>query len=146
MWYSDGIYRSPSASSGASKPEWERVDHAVLLVGYGEEGGQKYWKLQNSWGEDWGEKGFFRIVMGIPAQNGLQVSGFRSDSVQNNNKTFHLLHKPSTEARMIQALSPFQKLQMWSWMSRQANKWTASSHSILAIPHIFKSHFLSSIK
>jgi len=64
MWYSDGIYRSPSASSGASKPEWERVDHAVLLVGYGEEGGQKYWKLQNSWGEDWGEKGFFRIVMG----------------------------------------------------------------------------------
>lgn len=64
MWYSDGIYRSPSASSGASKSEWERVDHAVLLVGYGEEGGQKYWKLQNSWGEDWGEKGFFRIVMG----------------------------------------------------------------------------------
>ena len=34
---------------------------------------------------------------------------------------------------MILALSPFLKLQMWSWMNRQENKWTASSHSILAI-------------
>ena len=77
MWYSDGIYRSPTSSSDPRTPskssnsEWERVDHAVLLVGYGEEGGQKYWKLQNSWGEDWGEKGFFRIIMGSLAWSGM---------------------------------------------------------------------------
>lgn len=40
MWYSEGIYRSPSSSDlmhSTSSFEWERVDHAVLLVGYGEE-------------------------------------------------------------------------------------------------------------
>ena len=76
MWYSDGIYRSPSSQQNQKSSEWERVDHAVLLVGYGQENGQSYWKLQNSWGEDWGEKGFFRIVMGssAAASSGSRVS------------------------------------------------------------------------
>jgi cathepsin L len=38
------------------------IDHAVILYGYGEENGQKYWLIRNSWSPSWGEKGFIRIL------------------------------------------------------------------------------------
>lgn len=38
------------------------VDHAVVLVAYGAEGGNKYWTLMNSWGATWGENGYIRLL------------------------------------------------------------------------------------
>lgn len=39
------------------------INHAVVLVGYGESlTGQKYWLIQNSWGPGWGEGGFLRLA------------------------------------------------------------------------------------
>ena len=38
------------------------VDHAVLLVGYGSENDQDFWLLKNSWGTDWGEKGYYKLA------------------------------------------------------------------------------------
>jgi cathepsin B len=38
--------------------------HAVKIIGWGEENESPYWIVQNSWGNKWGEDGFFRIKMG----------------------------------------------------------------------------------
>jgi len=43
---------------------WSKVEHSITLVGYGEENGVKYWIGMNTWGTDWGDKGFFKILRG----------------------------------------------------------------------------------
>jgi hypothetical protein len=39
-----------------------KLDHAVLLVGYIKCGDKEYWKIQNSWGIWWGHSGFFYVA------------------------------------------------------------------------------------
>lgn len=51
--YESGVY---TAGCGTS------LDHGVAAVGYGTtEEGVDYWIVRNSWGSDWGEKGYIRM-------------------------------------------------------------------------------------
>jgi len=71
-YYKAGIFHSEALKKEGIleknvKP-WEYTNHAVVCVGWGEEyvknNLEKYWILKNSWGDSWGEKGYFRITRG----------------------------------------------------------------------------------
>lgn len=53
QFYERGILTSKSCGAN--------VDHAVTIVGYGVDNGRKYWKIKNSWSNDWGEGGYMRL-------------------------------------------------------------------------------------
>lgn len=53
------------------------LDHAVTAVGYGTESGKDYLIVRNSWGPDWGEKGYIRMALD---KDGSGVCGVLMDS------------------------------------------------------------------
>lgn len=54
--YKSGIYQYVEGSSLGG--------HAIKMIGWGVENGVKYWICVNSWNEEWGEAGIFRILRG----------------------------------------------------------------------------------
>jgi len=52
QYYSSGILTGTCGTN---------LDHGVLVVGYGTQGTQEYWKVKNSWGTSWGEDGYVLI-------------------------------------------------------------------------------------
>jgi len=53
--------------------QYAKVDHGVLLVGYGidEETGEMYYKVKNSWGTGWGEEGYVRMAVKSKNEYGM---------------------------------------------------------------------------
>lgn len=58
--YSSGIYNNSRCEEKLS-----RLDHAVIVSGYGEDvkTKQKYWIVKNTWSVRWGEAGYLRIAV-----------------------------------------------------------------------------------
>ncbi|MEJ2455839.1 MAG: C1 family peptidase [Candidatus Thiodiazotropha sp.] len=52
--YRSGVYRHVSGDAAGG--------HCIEILGYNDAGG--YWICKNSWGENWGENGYFRIAYG----------------------------------------------------------------------------------
>lgn len=54
-----GIFYGPRP-----RPKYLKREHVVTAVGYGidEGSGKEYILLKNSWGSDWGEGGFMKIL------------------------------------------------------------------------------------
>uniref|UniRef100_T1DIB2 Putative cathepsin b n=1 Tax=Psorophora albipes TaxID=869069 RepID=T1DIB2_9DIPT len=54
--YKSGVYRHVLGR--------EVGKHAVRIIGWGKERGVPYWLIANSYGRDWGENGYFRMLRG----------------------------------------------------------------------------------
>lgn len=69
--YKEGVYDEIKENNwkilGLTKPEWVKVDHSVLCIGWGfdEASKKKYWLVRNSWGKNWGDHGDFKMRRGI---------------------------------------------------------------------------------
>ncbi|KAF0695642.1 Aste57867_13536 [Aphanomyces stellatus] len=58
--YGSGVYDAADCKS-----DGVYVDHAVIVVGYGDtSAGEPYWIIRNSWGSMWGERGYMRMKRG----------------------------------------------------------------------------------
>lgn len=44
-----------------SQCDTRQLDHAVLAVGYGSTSGQPFFKIKNSWGTNWGDRGYMYL-------------------------------------------------------------------------------------
>ncbi|XP_018415414.1 PREDICTED: cathepsin K-like [Nanorana parkeri] len=69
QFYSKGVYYDPQCSP-------EDINHAVLAVGYGVQKKSKYWLIKNSWGLEWGDKGY--ILMAKDKQNACGIANLAS--------------------------------------------------------------------
>eukprot|EP00079_Xenopus_tropicalis_P038194 XP_017951965.1 PREDICTED: cathepsin S-like [Xenopus tropicalis] len=53
--FKSGVYYNPDCLPN-------KVNHAVLVVGYGKENGMDYWLVKNSWGVQFGENGYIKMA------------------------------------------------------------------------------------
>lgn len=72
QFYSGGVLRSKDCG--------DNLDHGVLVVGYGQENGIKYWLVKNSWGPEWGQDGYIKIERS-DSENDMGVCGIATQPV-----------------------------------------------------------------
>nr|ADQ74586.1 silicatein alpha 3 [Lubomirskia baikalensis] len=69
MFYQSGVFDSSTCSTS-------KLNHAMLVTGYGSTNGKDYWLVKNSWGTGWGESGYIKMV-----RNKYNQCGIASDAL-----------------------------------------------------------------
>ena len=85
LWnYTGGIIHEPIVTNAS------QVGHDISVVGWATEGDTSYWIVRNSWGQPWGEMGYFRVEMG---RNVLGIEIHCTYGVPKDTWTNDTLHK-----------------------------------------------------
>ncbi|XP_023017925.2 cathepsin B [Leptinotarsa decemlineata] len=84
--YKSGVYRKSNYSKFVGL-------HAGKIIGWGVEKNVSYWLIANSWNEDWGTNGFFKIVRGedhcgIESTVVAGLPDFRNNNTDSGNGSF----------------------------------------------------------
>jgi C1A family cysteine protease len=84
FYYEEGCYENDSGV--------QRINHAVIILGWDDSmcDGQGAWICKNSWGEDWGENGFFYIRYGD-----IQIGSNSSQIIYNPSAVLVHLESPN---------------------------------------------------
>ncbi|KAI4296914.1 hypothetical protein L6164_036832 [Bauhinia variegata] len=68
--YAGGVFTGPCDTT---------LNHGVTLIGYGtSDDGTKYWLVKNSWGENWGEGGYMKLLRDSGNPEGLSGIAMRA--------------------------------------------------------------------
>ncbi|EYU35824.1 hypothetical protein MIMGU_mgv1a024595mg [Erythranthe guttata] len=65
--YSKGVFDGPCGTT---------PDHIVTIIGYGTTvSGTDYWLVKNSWGRNWGKRGYIRMIRRSKGRYGRGICG-----------------------------------------------------------------------
>merc|ERR1719188_109280 len=74
--YRNGLYETSNTATQLTDAKRQRIIHAVKIVGWGATEGKSYWLVENSWGEDWGDHGYAKVLAGGEDKKGIVVESY----------------------------------------------------------------------
>merc|ERR1712072_1323563 len=87
--YRSGIFSLASCTT--------HLTHGVLMVGYGEHEGKKFWKMKNSWGKTWGVNGYGHVIRGV---NMCSIADWSNYPILDKSDSVALRNSVSTMAQL----------------------------------------------
>ncbi|KAM0006738.1 putative peptidase C1A, papain, patatin-like phospholipase domain-containing protein [Helianthus debilis subsp. tardiflorus] len=106
QFYSSGIFTGKCGTD---------MDHSVVVVGYGNEGGKDYWLVRNTWGVAWGVQGYLKIERNVEEKTGkcgIAMKAFYPimNSQSSSNQQFKEESQPPPEQHVVPNLTTIQSI------------------------------------